>query len=198
MIRPYRPTDRAAVYDICVRTAQDGGDSRAVYPDVELLPSIFAGPYLELAPSLAFVLDDGGQAVGYVLGAADTAAFVAAYRSRWLPNLVSRFPLPAEVTTPSDHMITLMHDPERMMLLPLIADYPAHLHIDLLPAYQRRGHGRALMERLLTALRAAGVPAVHLGMVTTNTNARAFYDRLGFHEIDVPNPGPVTYLGLRL
>jgi ribosomal protein S18 acetylase RimI-like enzyme len=32
-------------------------------------------------------------------------------------------------------------------------------------------------------------------MVTANTPARAFYDRLGFHEIDVPDPGPVAYLG---
>lgn len=51
------------------------------------------------------------------------------------------------------------------------------------------------MRTFLRALRAASVPAVHLSMLTTNTPARAFYDRLGFHEIDVPNPGPVTYLG---
>lgn len=36
---------------------------------------------------------------------------------------------------------------------------------------------------------------MHLTMVTANTPARAFYDRLGFHEIAVPNPGPVTFLG---
>lgn len=38
----------------------------------------------------------------------------------------------------------------------------------------------------------------HLGMVTANTPARAFCDRLGFHEIPVPDPGTLTYLGLRL
>jgi hypothetical protein len=32
-------------------------------------------------------------------------------------------------------------------------------------------------------------------MVTTNTPARAFYDRLGFHVVPVPDPGPLTYLG---
>lgn len=32
-------------------------------------------------------------------------------------------------------------------------------------------------------------------MLTSNTPARAFYDRLGFGEIRVPDPGPVTYLG---
>jgi hypothetical protein len=32
-------------------------------------------------------------------------------------------------------------------------------------------------------------------MVSANTTARAFYDRLGFHEIPVPDPDPLTYLG---
>ncbi|WP_285781578.1 hypothetical protein [Microbispora sp. NBRC 16548] len=32
-------------------------------------------------------------------------------------------------------------------------------------------------------------------MLTVNTRASAFYDRLGFHEILVPDPGPVSYLG---
>ncbi|MEV4246775.1 GNAT family N-acetyltransferase [Streptosporangium canum] len=86
--------------------------------------------------------------------------------------------------------------PERMVL-PELAAYPAHLHIDLLPDHQRKGHGRALMNAFLDALHGRGVPAVHLGMVSTNTPARAFYDRLGFHEIPVADSGPVTYLGRR-
>lgn len=96
--------------------------------------------------------------------------------------------------TPTEIMIGLMHNPERM-LVPELAAYPAHLHIDLLPEYQRQGHGRTLMDALLDARHRKQVSAVHLGMATTNTAARAFYDRLGFHEISVPDPGPVTYLG---
>lgn len=51
------------------------------------------------------------------------------------------------------------------------------------------------MEAFLAALRQQGLRAVHLSMLTANTRARAFYDRVGFHEIAVPDPGPVTYLG---
>ncbi len=51
------------------------------------------------------------------------------------------------------------------------------------------------MFRFLGALREKGVDAAHLSMVTANTAARAFYDRLGFRPIEVPDPGPVTYLG---
>lgn len=196
-VRPYRPDDRAALYDICVRTAYNGGDSRHIYSDLELMPSIFAAPYAFLEPELTFVLDDGDRAVGYVLGTADTAAFAEAFRSSWLPLMKERFPaLGGPPTTPSEMMIDLMYRPERMVL-PELAAYPAHLHIDLLPDHQRKGHGRALMNAFLDALHGRGVPAVHLGMVSTNTPARAFYDRLGFHEIPVADPGPVTYLGRR-
>jgi hypothetical protein len=48
---------------------------------------------------------------------------------------------------------------------------------------------------MLAALAAEGAPAVHVGMVTANTGARVFYDRVGFHVIPVPDPGPLTYLG---
>ncbi|GAA1986760.1 GNAT family N-acetyltransferase [Kitasatospora viridis] len=194
-IRRYRPEDRDAVFDICTRTAEAGGDARGVYRDQELLPNIFAAPYTALEPDLAFVLDDGAGAVGYVLGTSDTARFVRDFRARWLPAVADRHPLPAgEPGTPDEVMAALLHRPERL-LVPELASYPAHLHIDLLPAYQGRGHGRALLSTLLAALAQAGAPRVHLGMVTANTAARAFYDRMGFHEIPVPDPGVLTYLG---
>jgi ribosomal protein S18 acetylase RimI-like enzyme len=52
-----------------------------------------------------------------------------------------------------------------------------------------------LMDMFLAALHCQDVTAVHLGMVSSNRSARAFYDRLGFHEIPVRDPGPLTYLG---
>ncbi|MFI7410307.1 GNAT family N-acetyltransferase [Streptomyces sp. NPDC049627] len=195
-IRLYGPEDRESLEDICIRTAHEGGDSRPHYKDPGIFPTTFALPYVTLEPDLAFVLDDGhGRAVGYILGAADTPRFVAAFRTEWLPSAAESYPEPpGPPATPDEEMIRLLHHPERM-LVPEAAAYPAHLHIDLLPAWQGRGHGRALMRTLLQALQDKGVPAVHLSMVTANTPARAFYDRLGFHEIDVPDPGPVTYLG---
>lgn len=195
-LRAYHPDDRAALADICVRTADNGGDSRHLFPDLDLMPSIFAAPYAYLEPDLTFVIDDGtGRAVGYILGTADTPRFVAAFRKQWLPLVEDRFPqLDGAPRTPSEEMVALLHDPERM-IVPEMAAHPAHLHIDLLPAWQRRGYGRELMRAFLGALRAKGVEAVHLSMLTANTPARAFYDRLGFEEIHVPDPGPLTYLG---
>ncbi|MDX3098589.1 GNAT family N-acetyltransferase [Streptomyces sp. ME01-24h] len=195
LIRPYRPGDRPAVYDICVRTGHEGGDARHLFTDLDLLPDNFAGPYAHLEPELAFVADDGMRAVGYIVGTADTAAFVRRFRREWLPRLEHRHPRPSgPLVTADDELADLLHRPERM-IVPELADYPAHLHIDLLPEYQGRGHGRELMVRFLSALAGRGVGAVHLGMVTANTAARAFYDRMGFRELPVPDPGALTYLG---
>ncbi|WP_335984153.1 GNAT family N-acetyltransferase [Streptomyces sp. CA2R106] len=215
-VRPYRPADLPALYDVCLRTADAGQDATASYAeaDRDLLGAIFAAPYAVLEPALTFVVDDGdGRAVGYVLGTGDTARFVERFRAEWLPGVAARWPAPVEGAaggasdgasdgaaagagpgTPAEAMAALLHTPERMVV-PALAAYPAHLHIDLLPQVQRSGYGRQLMTAFLAALAAQGVPAVHLGMLTANTAARAFYDRLGFHEIAVPDPGPLTYLG---
>jgi ribosomal protein S18 acetylase RimI-like enzyme len=195
VIRPYRPEDRAAVAEVCVLTGDSGGDSRERFPDPELLPSIFALPYVEHEPELAFVLDDGGTAVGYVLGTADTPEFVTWFREVWLPPLAPRYPPPpAPPATPLEWLAGMLHNPERM-LVQEVADHPAHLHIDLLPAYQGAGHGRALMTTFLRALGERGVPRVHLQMDPLNTKARAFYDRMGFQGITVAGFPDGAFLG---
>jgi len=194
-IRPYRPEDRDDVYDVCVRTADAGADASGRFRDPEILGDLFAGPYVFLAPEFAFVLDDGERVSGYVLGVPDTSRFAEQLRDVWLPMVGDRYPAPAGPPADADEeMAALLHRPERFSN-PALADYPAHLHIDLLPAFQRTGWGTKLMRTLLTALHDAGVPRVYLAMLTTNTGAAKFYERLGFYPLDVPDPGPITYLG---
>ena len=49
-IRRYEDGDHDAVYDICVRTADAGGDARGKYSSDDLMPDLFAGPYVFLEP----------------------------------------------------------------------------------------------------------------------------------------------------
>ena len=193
-VRPYESFDRADVYDVCVRTAADGGDARGVYSDDDLMPDIYAGPYLLLEPELAFVLDDGDRAVGYVLGTADTARWAAEHRRRWLPIVAPRYTAPETPSSPEEEQVDHLFHPEREVH-PELAEYPAHLHIDVLPEHQGHGAGRELMRTFLRALADQGVPAVHLGVSPTNLAARAFYDRLGFHVLPPISPD-VVYLGI--
>lgn len=194
-LRPYRPEDSGDVYDVCVRTADAGEDARGLLSQDDLWGDLFAGPYLALEPELAFVLDDGARVVGYVLGTADTARWAAEHRARWLPRVAPRYPLPADGQAPrtrEEHLVDLLHHPERNVR-PELAGYPAHLHIDVLPAHQGAGHGRALVRAFVGALAARGVPGLHLGVLATNTRARGFYARLGFRELPLHEPD-VVYL----
>ena len=178
-IRLYRPADRADVYNVCVRTAAAGGDATGIYSSDDLMPDVFAGPYLAFQPDLAFVVDVGDRVAGYVIAAADTRAFVERVRQEWVPTFASKYPEPSPTDAP---IVAMGVDPERM-LVPEVDEYPAHLHIDLLPELQGQGCGCALIDTLRAELARRGIPGLHLTMDPANLPARAFYDRLGFVEL---------------
>lgn len=180
MIRPYLPTDRAAVRLVCLRTGAAGADATGATLDDDLVADAFALPYLEFAAELAFVVDHEEYAAGYVVGVTDTSRFVEWYRAIWLPRLAVKYArlMPA---ASADPLVARVFAPERM-LPPRLDEYPAHLHINLLPAVQGQGIGRELIERECAALRAAGAVGVHLGVSPSNAGALAFYPRVGFHE----------------
>ncbi|KAJ3049213.1 hypothetical protein HK097_009761 [Rhizophlyctis rosea] len=199
-IRLYASTDHAAIERICLLTANNGTSAEGIYTLGEnLMANLFAHPYTHFHPDLAFVLDNGeGEAVGYILGTPDTPAFVQKWSAEWIEKFPQYPPTPMDLPTPTpdEIMLGLFHHPERL-ILPEVADYPAHLHIDLLPPFQGKGWGREFMKTFLGALKEKGVEKVHLSMVTANVKARGFYDRMGFEVIEVPEPGVLTYLGRR-
>jgi ribosomal protein S18 acetylase RimI-like enzyme len=194
-IRQYQPADRDGVAEVCLRTAAAGSDATGVYSDDALMPEVFALPYLEFAPELAFVVVEASareRVLGYVIGVADTRAFVEWWKREWTPGFRARHPASGPPTGhdpgfTEQQLLAAGTDPERMLIAEVDA-YPAHLHIDLLPELQGRGFGRRLIDTLRAALAERGVPAVHLGMDAANTGARAFYDRLGFHELSSSTP----------
>lgn len=193
----YRPGDEAALADVCIRTGDSGQDATGQYAHPELLHLIYLDPYLALEPSLAHVVrDDDGTACGYIVGCADSQGFEAACEASWWPPLREAW---QPGTTPEgmkgEALIAKIHTPDRTPD-ELQAEYPAHLHIDLLPQAQGGGRGRALMERFLADLRERDVPGVHLGVGARNENAQGFYRHLGF-EVLMDQPwGKV--MGLRL
>ncbi len=185
-IRQATAADRDAVYDICLRTGDLGGDATGLYDDDDLLGDVYAGPYLLLEPELALVLTDDEGVAGYTLGALDTRAFTRRWRDEWLPHVAPRQPNPAvPPETPSDHLRMRLYEPERRLPSDeILTDFPSHLHIDLLPRAQGRGLGRALITALFERLRAAGAKGVHLGVHPANERAIGFYRRCGFVELD--------------
>jgi len=182
MIRPYRPGDLPALNQICLRTGDNGADASHLYRDPTLLGQYYAAPYAVLEPDLAFVLIRQDTPSGYVLGARDSAAFYARREREWFPALRERYPQPeASDHSPDADIIRLFYKGSRVD--ERLAEYPAHLHIDLLPEAQGQGWGRKLIDTLLDQMRVLAVPAVHLHVAKRNTRAIGFYERVGFHQI---------------
>lgn len=182
-IRPYRASDRAALFDICVRTADAGGDATGLFSDDELWGLLFAVPYAERNPELVWVVEaDDGRVVGYIVATDDTDAFETWFHDEWWPRFAERFPMPAPSSGRENAMIVYAYGrgPGRS---PHAAQYPAHLHIDLLPETQGQGLGRMLIETLFAELRRRGVPGLHLGASAANTGAAMFYDRIGMQRL---------------
>ena len=184
-MRAYRVTDRDAVYEVCLKTGDSGNDATALYRDPLALGNLYVGPYVDMEPDLAFVLEDGAGVCGYVLGALDTRKFEEAFVSAWLPPLQAVTPDPQgdpSTWSPDERIYHQIHHP-RLDHPAAIEPYPSHLHIDLLPRAQGLGWGRRMLERLLHALRERGSHGVHLGVGAANTRAQGFYRRLGFDEL---------------
>ncbi|SEA33311.1 Acetyltransferase (GNAT) family protein [Bowdeniella nasicola] len=194
-LRPYRREDRAAIGEVCVATGDSGADARGLYVDDELLPHIYAYPYLDFAPDLVSVIEDRGRVVGYLLGVASVDEFVSWWREHWRPVIAERYGS-IEHASPADaRLITLGLNPEQQ-LTELREDYPAEFHIDLLPDAQGQGHGRRLIDWFLGELGRRGVPGLAIGVGARNEGAIGFYRCLGFavHQEHIGADGaPIAY-----
>lgn len=189
-IRPFRAGDEAALADICLRTADAGGDATGLLEDDTLWGDIFVLPYVARHPDLAFVVaTDDERVAGYVVATDDTRAFEDWFGVSWWPKRRERVASAAGERTRD---LRAYADARRAGAEPFGDTHPAHLHIDLLPELQGQGWGRRLIDRVVEELRLRGVTGLHLVASADNTGAAVFYDRLGFVRLPSP-PGAQAF-----
>ena len=181
-IRSYRETDRNNIDHICIETAREGLKTNEDM--VEALTIVFSHYYIEQEPENVFVaVDESDTALGYILCAQDFDAWATCFRSQYLD--------------------TTENLPARMMglgsieaLRPYAAEYPAHLHIDLLPCCQGQGVGSRLIATLVSHLKEKKVPALMLDVAADNERAIRFYKKNGFQIVHDDGDGIV--MGMKL
>lgn len=189
--------DHDAVYEVCLRTGDDGGDAGPTLGphDAHLMGDVWAGPYLASAAGFALVAEDEEGVAGYVLGATDTRRFEEACERSWWPELREAHAAPAGPPASWSPAERLRHHVYHPMRSPadIVAAFPAHLHLNVLPRAQGRGVGPLLLAGAHDRLRTAGVVGVHVGVGPGNARANAFWERGGFREVR-SDPG-VRWLG---
>lgn len=196
VLRPYRPDDLDALYDICLVTGDSGQDATPLHNDGQLIGHIYAAPYGVLEPNNVFVAEDDGGVAGYVVGTHDTGAFEARLEREWWPALRERYArVPDAELTPADRQrIAAIRDPGAAPA-DLVELYPAHIHMNLLPRLRGQRIGTGLLQLWVAQAREAGVKGIHLGANTANTGGVAFWSR-NFEQLRTE--GRAVWFGMTL
>ena len=181
-IRPYRASDREALGRVCVLTGDSGGDATGRFQSDLLLPAVYAFPYLDYAPHLAWVVESEGGPAGYILGVADVASFSRWWEEEWLGVLHQMFPR-AETWPEADRTLLARAKNPQALVHEDAGAFPAEFHIDLLPEVQRRGLGRELVQRFAKEVCDRGASGIAIGVGAANLGARKFYERMGFDAL---------------
>jgi ribosomal protein S18 acetylase RimI-like enzyme len=204
VVRPYEPADRAQVRRICFETGYMGDSVDWLWRDRESWADMFSGYYTDCEPESALVAEVNGEVVGYLLGCLDSSKAwdpgVVALRHVLRRGIALR-PGTARVVWRSAGDI-LVDAALRRLPSGRVVDprWPAHLHIDFLPAGRGRGLGSVLVRRWLDTLRDRGCAGCHLGTMAENTSAVAFFEAMGFRREGIPElmPGLRSREGARL
>jgi ribosomal protein S18 acetylase RimI-like enzyme len=199
-LRKAQWADYAALNRVCLLTGDSGKDATGREDDPDLLGLIYAVPYQVFSPEFAFVVQGPNGVAGYILGTPSSEKFYARVRREWFPPLARRLndPGPDEsVWVGSDWARRAIHHPE-FVYPPVLHEYPAHGHIDLLEEARGRKIGSRGLRLMMERLAATGISGMHLQVSPKNEGALAFYRTLGFERLeDASLPGDTVFMVVR-
>ncbi|KAF4602100.1 hypothetical protein EYR40_005302 [Pleurotus pulmonarius] len=194
IIRSAKEADEQSLSRICLLTADAGVSAEYRHNYGELPGLVYAVPYVKLPTTFGFVMEEAEtkEVVGYVLSSSDTRLYEQEAANTWWPALKAKFPLPAN--NEAGHYDRELKEGDKTYIERIwdmhtapeanIKFSAAHLHIDILEEYQRQGWGRKLIAEVVKSLEERGLRGVWVGLDTRNDNAKKFYAKLGFKDID--------------
>lgn len=169
-IRKYDKKDSDGVRFACLNS-----EGEAITGNLgEFILHTFCDYYIEKEPENCFVLDDDGKAVGYIICTENYDRYKEIFDRDYLPLNCG---LGDELYKWAEESTVLQNKYK--------ASYPAHLHIDILPEYQRKGWGGKLLNTLSDHLKSKGISGVMLTAGTENVNAGMFYKKYGFEQLEI-------------
>ncbi|MBQ8575910.1 MAG: GNAT family N-acetyltransferase [Clostridia bacterium] len=183
VVRAYEEKDKQ---DVRFVNLNSEGPCKSTKRGINFSLAVYCDYYIEKEPQNCFVaVDDNDKAIGYIISTEDFDRFEKCYMEEYYPK------------------IKKWEYRRRRSALRAIApqreykeEYPAHLHIDILPEYQRMGLGSKLTDALVESLRKKGVKGIMLTVWVHNEKGKKFYDKYGFTLLE-EKPNVAVY-GLKL
>jgi GNAT superfamily N-acetyltransferase len=171
------------LYQVCLVTGAAGQDASALHNDSELVGHIYVAPYAVLEPAQALVAEDEEGVAGYLVGTYDSQRFAQQLEDDWWPSLRQLYAEPAfEPTLADQARMRAIMQPEANPP-DLVAQYPAHIHMNLMPRLRGQGVGTALVHKWVAGAKSAGVTGIHLGASASNSGGIAFWQKVGFAPV---------------
>jgi GNAT superfamily N-acetyltransferase len=199
IIRKYLPGDEKAIEEITYRTGFMGEDltGKDYFNDQRLFYLIFIYYYPRYEPEHCYVAieKDSNGVIGFICGTTDSRQQEIHFLCKMPSKIIFRI-----------FTHTIWRDPGTIVTLIKLArigqslnskessdfksKYPAHLHINILEEYQRRGLGMRLIQCFTEYLSKLRIKGVHLKTTSYNLKAIPFYLKAGFQIVD---ENPMTH-----
>jgi ribosomal protein S18 acetylase RimI-like enzyme len=186
-IRKATEEDAPALSRICLLTADAGTSAEHLHDFPELPGLVYSVPYVKLPTTWAFVLVDDAkeEVVGYIVGSKDTRAYERYAAEHWWPIWAAKYP-PSIATKEADVRYAKLLRNMQTASDAHIKFATAHLHINILDAYQGQGCGRRLVATAIEYLKGEDIEGegVWLGLDPRNEKAKKFYEKVGFRNFE--------------
>ncbi|HUT79831.1 MAG TPA: N-acetyltransferase [Candidatus Bathyarchaeia archaeon] len=183
-IRKAKRTDEKELINICYIT----GDPflKKIFPQRYLFSLFWCSYYVRYETENCFVAVDpeNKRVIGYILSTMDTIKQKKDLKIKLKKEIKSHIKyllvnkIRAKIV--ACYILNQRITKKRRAFL---ETYPAHLHIDILPEYQRKGLGHKLMNTLEEHFKSEGINGYHLEVSTKNSTGINFYEKYGLNLI---------------
>ena len=184
IVRVYEPRDQAALRQIACETADRGEPIGRVFPDHELIADLLTRYYTDYDPTAVWVAEEGGRLIGYLTGCLDSHRYWRTMRWRVIPRALIR--AIGHGTAWSGRtwgfvqrgLLNWWRAACRRHIS--LAEYPAHLHVNLRAGFRGQRVGERLLQRFCDQACAARVRGIHVVVRKDNAMAQRLFERAGF------------------
>ena len=185
-IRSFKNSDIQGILKICYRTGYMGESlhNRDIFNDVKLFGYLFCIYYPYYEPDNVFLaVDQNDKIVGYIMGTDNSKKQEDMFKRKMVLKIAIRALLYTSWKY-RESFKALMFFIKNLSLKSqpknLYKEYPAHLHMNVLPEYQHMGIGSKLINVFEKHIKEKGVQGIHLRTSNNNIKALPFYEKKGY------------------
>jgi ribosomal protein S18 acetylase RimI-like enzyme len=160
---------------------------KMIFRDKRLFALINTDGYVRYETENGFIAEDRetGTILGYIIGTDDTQRYERTFACRMYWCIALRLLLVSWWRYPESFKLVLywLFTYETKSIEHLYFEYPAHLHINVMPGCQRYGIGENLIRMFVDNMASKNIYGIHLGTSNFNYKALPFYRKNGFEII---------------